>query len=83
MCLAIPALVTAVLPDRMAKISLDGVVKTISVALVEDVVPGDYVIVHVGHALAKIDPEEAERTLALIAEAGAAGSAARAGEAAA
>jgi hydrogenase expression/formation protein HypC len=71
MCLAIPALVTELLPDRMAKISLDGVMKTISVMLVEDVQPGDYVIVHVGHALAKIDAAEAERTLALLAEAAA------------
>ncbi len=71
MCLAIPALVFQVLPDKMARISLDGVMKTISVMLVEDVMPGDYVIVHVGHALAKIDPVEAERTLALLAEAGA------------
>jgi hydrogenase expression/formation protein HypC len=68
MCLAIPALITEILPDQMARISLDGVLKTISVALVEDVAPGDYVIVHVGHALSKIDPEEAARTLALIAE---------------
>jgi hydrogenase assembly chaperone HypC/HupF len=68
MCLAIPALITEMLPDRMARISLDGVTKTISVALVEDVTPGDYVIVHVGHALSKIDPEEAARTLALLAE---------------
>ncbi len=68
MCLAIPALITELLPDQMARISLDGVLKTISVALVEDVAPGDYVIVHVGHALSKIDPEEAARTLALIAE---------------
>lgn len=64
---------TALLPDAMARISLDGVTKTISVALVEDVAPGDYVILHVGHALAKIDPEEAARTLALMAEAGALG----------
>lgn len=71
MCLAIPALVTELLPDQMAKISLDGVKKTISVALVDDVAPGDYVIVHVGHALARIDAEEAEKTLALLAEAGA------------
>nr|WP_294517997.1 HypC/HybG/HupF family hydrogenase formation chaperone [uncultured Rhodopila sp.] len=68
MCLAIPALITELLPDQMARISLDGVLKTISVALVEDLTPGDYVIVHVGHALSKIDPEEAARTLALIAE---------------
>jgi hydrogenase expression/formation protein HypC len=73
MCLAIPALVVQILPDQMAKISLDGVMKTISIALVEDVAVGDYVIVHVGHALARIDPAEAERTLALLAEAGALG----------
>ena len=71
MCLAIPALVTELLPDQMARISLDGVMKTISVMLVEDVAPGDYVIVHVGHALAKIDAAEAEHTLALLAEAAA------------
>jgi hydrogenase expression/formation protein HypC len=70
MCLAIPALVTELLPDDGARISLDGVRKTISVALVPDVSPGDYVIVHVGHALARIDAAEAERTLALIAAAG-------------
>jgi hydrogenase expression/formation protein HypC len=75
MCLAIPALITESLPDQMARISLDGVMKTISVALVEDLAPGDYVIVHVGHALAKIDPEEAMRTLALLAEYSAAGAA--------
>jgi len=69
MCLAIPALVTQLLPDKMARINLDGVMKTISVMLVEDVAPGDYVIVHVGHALAKIDPEEAKQTLALLTEA--------------
>jgi len=71
MCLAIPALVTELLADQMARISLDGVMKTISVMLVEDVAPGDYVIVHVGHALAKLRPAEAERTLALLAEAAA------------
>jgi hydrogenase expression/formation protein HypC len=71
MCLAIPALVTELLPDQMARISLDGVTKIISVMLVDGVVPGDYVIVHVGHALARISPVEAERTLALLAEAAA------------
>lgn len=71
MCLAIPALVTELLPDQMARISLDGVTKTISVALVADVQPGDYVILHVGHALARIDADEAQRTLTLLAEIGA------------
>ncbi|MBV5264672.1 HypC/HybG/HupF family hydrogenase formation chaperone [Pinisolibacter aquiterrae] len=71
MCLAIPALVSELLPDDMARVSLDGVTKDISVAMVDDVAPGDYVIIHVGYALAKIDAEEAEKTLALLAEAGA------------
>jgi hydrogenase expression/formation protein HypC len=42
--------------------------KTISLALVPDARLGDYVIVHVGHALGRIDPDEAERTLALFGE---------------
>jgi hydrogenase expression/formation protein HypC len=70
MCLAIPVQVTELLDGDMARVTLDGVQKTISLALVEDVKPGDYVILHVGYALNKIDPEEAEATLALLAEAG-------------
>ena len=53
-----------------ATIDLAGVRKEISVALVPDVVPGDYVIVHVGYALQKLDAEEAQRTLELFAGAG-------------
>ena len=66
MCLAIPALVTEILHEQRARISLDGVMMTISVMLVEDLVPGDYLIVHVGHALARSDPKEAAITLALL-----------------
>lgn len=69
MCLAIPVQVKEVLPDGMAKVTLDGVSKIVSTALVDDIKVGDYVVLHVGYALAKIDPEEAERTLALIREA--------------
>lgn len=68
MCLALPSLVTEILPDDQAKVSLGGVTKTISLALVGDVAAGDYVIVHVGYALTKVDPEEAEKTLALFNE---------------
>lgn len=71
MCLAIPAEVTALLPDDMARITLDGVSKEVSIALVGDVRIGDYVVVHVGYALSKIDPDEARQTLALLAEAAA------------
>ncbi|SEH35309.1 HypC/HybG/HupF family hydrogenase formation chaperone [Magnetospirillum fulvum] len=70
MCLAIPAEVIDLLPDEMARVSLDGIVKTISVGLLDEVAVGDYVVVHVGHALARIDEAEARRTLALIAEMG-------------
>ena len=72
MCLAIPVQITEILPDEMAKVSLDGVVKIVSTALVEDLRVGDYVVLHVGYALAKIDPDEAQRTLELLASAGAA-----------
>lgn len=67
MCLAIPAQVVELRPEGQAVIDLGGVRKEISLALVEDAAPGDYVIVHVGYALQKVDPEEAARTLALFA----------------
>ena len=70
MCLALPALVTELLPDDLAKVERGGVRQKISLALVADVAPGDYVIVHVGYALAKLDPEEAAKTLALFEEIG-------------
>ena len=54
----------------MARIDLDGVRKEISLALVEGVEVGDYVIVHVGYALQKLDPLEAAETLSLFAELG-------------
>ncbi|UYO54816.1 HypC/HybG/HupF family hydrogenase formation chaperone [Rhodopseudomonas palustris] len=68
MCLAIPAEVVELLPEQMARVSLDGVSKVVSVALVEGVAVGDYVVVHVGFALTRIDPDEAKQTLALLAE---------------
>ena len=71
MCLAIPTQIIELLPDQMAKVSLDGVIKSVSVALVDDVQVGDYVILHVGYALAKIDEAEALQTLDLLQQAGA------------
>lgn len=68
MCLAVPARVIELLADDEATIDLAGVRKRISLALVEGVAVDDYVIVHVGYALQKIDPAEAEKTLALFAE---------------
>ena len=71
MCLAIPAEVIKLLPDDMAIVSIDGVSKEVSVALIEEIAVGDYVILHVGHALARIDPEEARETLDLLRQMGA------------
>jgi hydrogenase expression/formation protein HypC len=69
MCLAIPIRVEALLPDDRARVTLNGVSKTISIALLEGVRIGDYLLIHVGYALARLDPEEAERTLDLMREA--------------
>jgi hydrogenase expression/formation protein HypC len=71
MCLAVPARITQISSeDAMAKAEVGGIVKEVSLALVDDVKVGDYVIVHVGFALSRLEPEEAEQTLVLFAEAG-------------
>ncbi|MHB0986118.1 MAG: HypC/HybG/HupF family hydrogenase formation chaperone [Sulfuricella sp.] len=70
MCLAIPARVAELLDNDTAVVDLGGVRKEISLALVDGIVVGDYVIVHVGYALNRLDPEEAEKTLQLFAEIG-------------
>lgn len=72
MCLAIPARVVDMPTAESAIVDVGGVRKEVSLALVEDVAIGDYVIVHVGFALNKLNPEEAANTLALFAEMGAA-----------
>ena len=69
MCLALPCRIVAIDGDN-ATIDVSGMQKDISLALLDDVAVGDYVIVHVGYALTKLDPEEAEKTLALFAEMG-------------
>lgn len=69
MCLAIPAQVVEIDGDN-GIVDMGGVRKEISLSLIDEVTVGDYVIVHVGYALNKLDPEEAERTLALFAELG-------------
>lgn len=71
MCLALPAQIIALEPDgENAVVALGGVRKRISLALIEDPQIGEFVLVHVGYALHKLSAEEAERTLALMAEIG-------------
>jgi hydrogenase expression/formation protein HypC len=71
MCLAIPAQILDLdtLAD-VATVTLGGVRRPVSLALIEDAAIGDYVLVHVGYALNKISAEEAERTLAMMREIG-------------
>lgn len=71
MCLALPAQIVALDPaNNMATASVGNVKVEVSLALVDDAALGDYVLVHVGYALNKIDEDEALKTLALFAEAG-------------
>ncbi|ODB98335.1 HypC/HybG/HupF family hydrogenase formation chaperone [Candidatus Thiodiazotropha endoloripes] len=71
MCLAIPAKVVAIdeLADN-ATVELGEVRKAVSLALVENVTVGDFVLIHVGYVLNKVSEEEAQRTLELFAQAG-------------
>lgn len=69
MCLAIPTQIIKLLDDQMALTSLAGVEKEISLALIQDEVKeGDFVIVHVGYALSKLDEDDAKKTLAYFDE---------------
>lgn len=71
MCLAIPAQILEIdAATDTASVSLGGVRRPVSLALIEDAKIGDFVLVHVGYALNKISPEEAERTLAMMREIG-------------
>ena len=73
MCLAIPVRVVELRDEATAIVDLGGIRKEISLALVDGVEVGDYVILHVGYALSKLDPDEAAKTLALFAELNASG----------
>lgn len=76
MCLAVPGQVLSIDDDqlRMATVSFGGVTKSISLALVPEAGVGDYVIVHVGFAISKLDEVAARRTLQTYAELAASGS---------
>jgi hydrogenase expression/formation protein HypC len=66
MCLAIPAEVVELKENELALIDIGGARKQISMMLVDDVGVGDYVLVHAGFAIEKIDEEEAARTMELL-----------------
>jgi hydrogenase expression/formation protein HypC len=70
MCLAIPVQIREILDGERAIASAGGVLREINTALVDDLQVGDYVILHVGCALSKLDEAEAQQTLETMAEAG-------------
>jgi len=67
MCLAVPARVVELSGDA-AIVDLDGIRKETSTVLLDEVAVGDYVLIHVGYALERIDPVEAAKTLKLFDE---------------
>ncbi|MDH5219098.1 MAG: HypC/HybG/HupF family hydrogenase formation chaperone [Gammaproteobacteria bacterium] len=70
MCLAIPARIIEIDANAENAIAdIGGIKKRISLALVEDIELHDYVLIHVGYALSKIDPDEATKTLELFQQA--------------
>ena len=68
MCLAIPSRITAI-RGPMATIDVDGVRREVSLMLLEDSAVGDYVIVHAGFAIQKLEEEAAKESLELLREA--------------
>jgi hydrogenase expression/formation protein HypC len=68
MCLAIPGRVMEIVdePNALAKVDVAGVQRTVNVGLLDDAAVGDWVLIHVGFAISRVDEEEAEATLALL-----------------
>jgi hydrogenase expression/formation protein HypC len=74
MCLAIPGQIIEMLPERphLATVDVSGVRRSVNIMMLADeaVQPGDWVLIHVGFAMAKIDAQEAQVSLALLEEIG-------------
>lgn len=73
MCLAIPGQIVEITdaPGHLARVEVAGVRRTVNVGLLDAVEPGDWVLVHVGFALSKVDEEEAHATRRLLERMGA------------
>lgn len=68
MCLAIPGQIVEITDaeNSLARVEVVGVRRTVNIGLLDDVEPGDWVLIHVGFALSKIDEEEAMATRRLL-----------------
>jgi hydrogenase expression/formation protein HypC len=72
MCLAIPGRIVEMVDEAggIAKVDVSGVRRNVNIALLDDAGIGDYVLIHVGFALSKVDEKEAEGTLRTLQELG-------------
>jgi hydrogenase expression/formation protein HypC len=74
MCLGVPGRVVEILPNAIGvpsgKVEFGGIVKEVCFAYTPDAVPGEYVVVHVGFAISKIDEAEAKRVFAYLTDTG-------------
>ena len=72
MCLAIPGKIVEIIDvaNNLAKIEIGGVRRMVNIGMLDDVVLGDYVLIHVGFAMSKIDEKEAHETLEILRELG-------------
>ncbi len=72
MCLAIPGKIIDIVDaeNQIAKVEVGGVRRNVSTGLLDDVKIGDYVLIHVGFAMSKVDEKEAQETLRLLQELG-------------
>ena len=72
MCLAIPGKIVEMVDEenRIAKVEIGGVRRGVNVGMLDDIKVGDYVLVHVGFAMSKVDEQQAEETLRLLQELG-------------
>jgi len=72
-CLAIPGKIIVTVEEdgvRMGRVQFGGISRLVSLDLVPEAEPGDFVLVHVGYAISRLDTEEAERTYRLLEEIG-------------
>lgn len=72
MCLAIPGKIVEIVDveNHIAKVDVSGVKRNVNIGMLDDTHVGDYVLIHVGFAMSKIDEKEAEETLRLLREIG-------------
>ena len=68
MCLGIPGRIVSITPNDLAEVDFSGVRREVSLMLCPELEVGDYCLVHVGFAIQRLDPDEAQETIKLLDE---------------